>query len=333
MTASVLIRGDGVSAATAAHLLACDGFAVAGARDVVRTPAPVAMLSDAAVALLRDLFGRPDMFAGRRTITRRIVDWGGTTPGILLHNGFVVSGVDLAAELPVSRVSSPEGDPFFTLRADASPNGALRGFGRREAVAAAVDLAPDADMAACHVEATISGWLFLIPHGEGKGWLLGVGDTLDALLGESRLVAAQIATLGPVAARFETAPRMLERLTGDDWIACGTGAIAFDPICGDGIAQAAREAILAAAVIAGIRGGEDKTALLDHYQAMLLAAMRRHLQISLGFYRTGGTLPWWREQAEAVADGYAWCSARLATMPEPRFLLRGTRLVARELAA
>ena len=332
--ATVLIRGGGVSVATAGRLLRCEGFELVGAGELVRSPAPVVMLSEAALALLRDIFDRPDLFRGRTPILRRIVAWGGGEPAILPHNAIVVTGAELAAELPLPLLPAPDGDVGFTLLgAPPFPDEALRHFGRRGAMAAAADLAAQADGQACHVEAIESGWLFLIPCGAGKAWLLGVGDTLDMLLGQSRLVSAQIGNLGPVAARFETAPRMLESLAGHDWLACGTTAIAFDPICGDGTAQAAREAILAAAVIAGIERGEDRSALLGHYQAMLLAAMRRHLQISLPFYRSGGASPWWREQAAAVADGYAWCTARLATMPEPRFVLRGTRLMPRELAA
>lgn len=336
--ATVLIRGDGVSVATAVRLLHGEGIELVGAGESVSSPVPLVMLSEAALALLRDLFGRPDLFDGRVPITRRIVAWGGSELAIMPHRAVVVSGAELAAELSLPPLAAPDGDVFFTLRgAPPFPDGVLRHFGRRAATAAAVDLAPRADGQACHVEAIESGWLFLIPCGEGKAWLLGVGDTLDALLGQSRLVATQVGNLGAIAARFETAPRMLESLTGHDWLACGTRAIAFDPICGDGTAQAARESVLAAAVIAGIRedgdGGAGRAALLGHYQSMLLAAMRRHLQISLPFYRSGGGSPWWREQAAAVAEGYAWCTARLATMPEPRFVLRGTRLVPRELAA
>ncbi|GAA0303458.1 hypothetical protein GCM10009087_11600 [Sphingomonas oligophenolica] len=337
VAATVLIRGDGVSVATAVRLLRCDGLELAGAGETVRSPAPVVMLSEAALALLRDIFGRPDLFGGGAPIARRIVAWGGGEPAILPHKAIVVTGAELTAELPLPPLPAPDGDVCFTLRGTPPfPDGGVRHFGRRGAMAVAVDLVAQADRQACHIEAIESGWLFLIPCGAGKAWLLGVGDALDVLLGQSRLVSAQIGTIGPVAARFETAPRMLENLVGHDWLACGTTAIAFDPICGDGTAQAAREAVLAAAVIAGIKrsgGGEERSALLGHYQAMLLAAMRRHLQISLPFYRSGGTSPWWREQAAAVADGHAWCTARLATMPEPRFMLRGARLVPRELAA
>lgn len=331
---AVSIRGDGVAVATAAHLLASDGFDLVGAGNTVCAAAPVVMLSDTALALLRDVFGKRDLFVGNPRITRRIVAWGGGEPATMPHTAVAVPGLTMAAELAAPRLSPGAGSQIATLYgAPPFPQGATRRFGSREALAAAVTLAPGADARACYIEATASGWLFLVPQGDGYAWLLGVGDTLDALLGTSTLVAPQIGSLGAVEARFETAPRMLDVVAGADWLACGTAAIAFDPICGDGTAQAAREGILAAAVFAGLRDGGDSSALLGHYQAMLLAAMRRHLQISLPFYRSGGASAWWREQADALAEGYDWCTARLGATPEPRFLLRGTRLVSRELAA
>ena len=337
---AVLLRGGGVSIATCAHLLALDGFCLAGAAVEPRAPVPMIMLSDPALALLRDIFGQPRLFATLPRIERRVVSWGGSVSAPLPHGAAVVTGAQIEAELGLPALPAgfpPAADeahaPFAIHGAPPFPEPALRRFGRREAVAAPVTLRAGADRATCHVEATPEGWLFLIPQGANAAWLLGVGRSPEALLAQSRLIAPLIDTLGPAGARFETAPRLLDRLAGPDWIACGTAAIAFDPICGDGTAQAAREAILAAAVLAAIRDGGDRQALLGHYRAMLIAAMRRHLQVSLPFYRAGGDTPWWREQADALAQGHAWCTGQLARVPEPRFMLRGNRLFAREAAA
>ncbi|WP_371432147.1 hypothetical protein [Novosphingobium sp.] len=334
---AVRLRGGGVSVATCAHLLAQDGFCLAGAAVEPRAPVPVIMLSDPALALLRDIFGQPGLFAALPRIERRVVSWGGSVSAPLPHGAAVVSGAQIEAELGLPALPADmlqEAPAPFTIHgAPPFPEPALRRFGTREAVAMPVTLRAGADRATCHVEATPEGWLFLIPQGANTAWLLGVGNAPEALLAQSRLVAPLVDTLGPAGARFETAPRLLDRLAGPDWIACGTAAIAFDPICGDGTAQAAREAILAAAVLAAIRDGGDREALLAHYRAMLIASMRRHLQVSLPFYRSGGDTPWWREQAEALAQGHAWCTGQLACVPEPRFVLRGNRLFAREAAA
>ncbi len=82
-----------------------------------------------------------------------------------------------------------------------------------------------------------------------------------------------------------------------------------------------------------IRDGGDRAALLTHYESMLIASMRRHLQLSAQFYQSGGTGAWWRAQLAALAEGYDWCTARLAVLPEPRYDLRDLRLVPRTVTA
>ncbi|PYD68915.1 hypothetical protein CFR76_12530 [Komagataeibacter swingsii] len=130
---------------------------------------------------------------------------------------------------------------------------------------------------------------------------------------------------------------MLECLAAPGWLACGNEAIAFDPLCGDGTAQAAREAILAAAVITAIMEYPDDPhameTLLMHYRSMLLASMRRHLRFCAQFYSMGGNSPWWRTQISALATGFEWCSGQLAGLPQPRYELHGLRLVPRMVPA
>lgn len=334
----VVVRGHGLAATTVAHLLGGKGIvaALGGAPTPPPSAAnpllPVVMLGEQAVALLRDVYAMPDLLGNAHRITRRVVLWGGGEPVSLAHHALAVSGGALLVDLPAVNPAPLAEPPAFTIyAAPPFPETALRQFGQRMAMAATVTLKPGADPAAALVEATTCGWLFLIPSGEGRGWLLGVGGEPAALLGQSRLVAATVDGVGAVEARFETAPRLLEALTGPDWLTLGSGALAFDPICGDGTATAVRAALLGAAVIEAIaEGGLDAEALLGHYRAMLVAAMRRHLQVSLPFYAQGGTGAWWREQAEALAEGHRWCTAVLAREPEPRFVLEGTRLVLRE---
>src|SRR5690606_27877645 len=186
--------------------------------------------------------------------------------------------------------------------------------------AARVTLHSDAAAEECRMESLSAGWLFLVPESAEKGWLLGIGAPLAELLAESRLIAP-VLTLGDGAAHpFATAPRLSMPLAGEDWLACGTAALRFDPICGDGTAQAVREAVLAAAVIGGIAAGGDRTALLVHYRSMLVAAMRRHLDLCARFYAAGGEGAWWRAQTAALVRGYEACTDILARMPEPRFV-------------
>lgn len=224
--------------------------------------------------------------------------------------------------------------PDFTIHAAPPlPMGELHVFGERHAVAARVRLRDPACREEGRVEAVESGWLFLVPADGEEGWLLGVGGEIDALLAQSRLIAPVVDPIGGSSRPFSAAPRLHLPLVGDDWLACGTAAIGFDPICGDGTAQSVREAILASAVLMGIAEGGDRAALLGHYHAMLIAAMRRHLLLCAQFYADGGRGDWWRTQHEALMQGHHWCTGLLATLPEPQYALHGLRLVPRREAA
>ncbi len=333
MIGTVRISGTGIASSCCAHLLSRQGIE-AEIATVDRPPVPAILLSDAALGLLRDVFARPTLFADRPRIERRMVAWGGGDAVAVAHGGVVVSESDLADALPLRVGDRALGAPSFTVHTSPPfPSGVPRRFGERRAVALGVALKHPEDRAACWIEAVEAGWLFLIPVGADEAWLLGVGRQIEALLAQSRHVAPRIAPKDVPPAAFDSCPRMLPSLCGADWLACGTAAIAFDPICGDGTAQAVREAILAAAVIGAIREGGEAGALLTHYESMLVAAMRRHLALSAQFYRSGGRGGWWRTELAALMDGHDWCTAKLGTMPEPRYVLQGFRLVDREKVA
>lgn len=334
---SIALRGQGVAVATAAHLLSRAGVALK-LEPGSRRPVPVIMLSDPALALLRDVFGKPDLFAEKIRIERRVVRWGTSKPVAMPHGAVVVSEDDLADAL----ATAPQECPAKTTGANAFatihgmppfPVSDMRRFGERLSSTARVRLSAKADPATCWVESVDDGWLFLIPDSLGGAWLLAIGGAPGELAAQAPMIAPLIEAMEPATDTFDTSPRMLEQLAGEGWLALGTAALAFDPICGDGTAQATREAILASAVITALGRGEDQAALITHYHSMLLAAMRRHLQLSLPFYGGAGSSPWWREQYAASRAGYDWCTAHLATMPEPRFALHGFDLVRRELAA
>ena len=65
---------------------------------------------------------------------------------------------------------------------------------------------------------------------------------------------------------------MLDPLCDAGWLACGTAAMTFDPLCGDGTGNAVRESILAAAVIRAAAAGESSERLIAHYRCRLLTA-------------------------------------------------------------
>lgn len=329
---AVAIRGNGVAAAACAYLLKGAGLRVAS-EAASRPPLPSMMLSEAALTLMRDLFGRRDLLADAPRVRRRLVAWG-CEPVMVPHDAVLAPESTLQRALALPADDGSRGAPDFTIHAAPPlPAGELHVFGDRHAVVARVRLRDPACREESRIEAVEAGWLFLAPAGGEDGWLLGIGGDLDALLAQSRLIAPVVEPIDGPPQAFPAAPRLHLPLVGGDWLACGTAALCFDPICGDGAAQSVRQAILASAVVRAIAEGGDQDALLGHYQAMLIATMRRHLLLCAQFYANGGQGNWWRAQHHALIQGHGWCTSLLAKLPEPQFSVQGLRLVPRRAAA
>lgn len=316
----VEICGQGVAASCCGYLLQGAGFEVSRVRRV-RAAVPAIVVSAATEALLADVFQRGDLFQGCRRMDRRIVAWGpGAAPVTLPHAAVTIAEQALVERIePQLEQEGGQSAEWTVFAARPLPPAAVeRAFGSRHAWAVEVDLKAEAP--ACWVESLESGWLFLIP-----GWLLAVGGAPEALLKESRLVAEQIRGWRG-GAEFAAYPRIAEALCGPGWLACGSAAMGFDPICGDGTGNAVREAILAAAVIRAAERGEPVQGLLQHYRRRLLAGFQRHLELSLEFYRRGRSGPWWDVEIEALERGIAWCAGELAAGPGFRYRLEGFEL-------
>ena len=255
---TVLIRGEGVAASCCAQLLVDQ----AGLRVVVETAfrpkLPAIMLGEVTQRLLEDVFSCSDLLQGLPQIRKRIVLWGESPePLTLPHSAVVVNEQELLDRIhrQVPPVKREDRSDAPTLSADWTIHTARRlpssavehHFGSRMAAVAAVKLRPGHDAEVCWVESLEHGWLFLLPSESGHGWLLAAGDAAESLLERSRLVAEQIGECGEVRGQFPAHPRMADPLCEPGWLACGTGAMSFDPLCGDGTGHAAREAILGAA--------------------------------------------------------------------------------------
>ena len=314
------IHGEGIASRCCAHLLVRGNCEVS----VERTPrpsVPVIMIADNAANLIRDAFDNHALLRGLPRISKRIVLWGAdAVPVTLEHSAVVVSEEQLLAGL--GNADPTDLAPDWTIHSASAPSGATKqSFGTRTASTAAVQLRDSAEANACWIESMPTGWLFAITISPGSAWLVAVGGDPLEMLGNSRLVATRVDQVGAPGGRFPCSPRMLSPVCGPRWLACGSAAIGFDPICGDGTAHAVREAILASATIRAIANGGDQAALLRHYQSRLLAGFRKHLEMCLAFYESGGDSPWWREQVQAVLDGIAWCNRQ--PPPENAFRLNG----------
>ena len=317
----IAIQGDGVAASCCAYLLGKAGLTIK-LQPLDRPRLPAILLGDHALALIRDIFQRSDLFQDAPKIRKRMVAWGaGSNVQALDHSAVVISEElllkELSPKLALKDSNIPPDWTIFASRPLPTPV-EEHPFGSRMASAVAVQLKDKSDPAACWIESLEDGWLFLIPDSPGTAWLLAVGSAPSELLSASRVIREQIADAQPVASMFPAYPRLVSPLCGDGWLACGTAAMAFDPLCGDGTAHAVREAILASAV-SRAAANED---VLAHYQARLTAGFRRHLALCQGFYTSGGDGRWWRRELDSIQQGIAWCDRRLAAHGDFRYQLR-----------
>jgi hypothetical protein len=327
----VIIRGDGVAAYCCAHLLTKAGFQV-DLEPVDRPRLPVILLSEQALALIRHIFDQPGLFADRPRIRKRVVAWGAVAKAIEVeHSAVVVSeaalldairpaGVGKSAD--AARTNACATWTIFAARPLPAPS-VEHCFGSRTASAVPVTLNENSDPEACWIESLEDGWLFLV-----AGWLLAVGAPAERLLGASRMIAREVARIGVTSGEFPAYARITSPLCAPGWLACGTAAMAFDPICGDGTAHAIREAILASAVIRALAEGGPSDDLLSHYEARLTAGFRRHLMLCRQFYLSGGTGSLWRSELDAIDRGIQWSDAKLGAHASFRYQLRGFELEA-----
>ncbi len=318
MTMSVRVRGDGVAARCCAHLLSQAGFRVSF-EATSRPRVPAIMLGDAAQQLIRDIFQQDHLFRDLPRISKRIVAWGpDAIPVELEHSAVVVSEEFLLNSLGQALHEEVSADwTIYSAPPLPAPTVEHR-FGSRMACPMPVELKASAEPNACWIESVENGWLFL-----NAGWLLAVGEHP---LEKSKLVKDQIAQVDSATVSFPASPRMVTPLGGGGWIACGSAAMAFDPLCGDGTAHAIREAILASAVIRAIARREEPGPLLAHYEARLIAGFQRHLAQCREFYLSGGSSPWWTSEAGSAVRGLEWTRCGLDRHGGFRYQLLGLEL-------
>jgi hypothetical protein len=330
----VIVRGDGVAAYCCAYLLEKAGFRI-DLQPVNRPRLPVILLGEPAVALLRDVFDQPSLFADLPRIRKRIVAWGLQAKPVEVEHSAVVISEDALLDAvrpsfpPETKQDTAQEASWTIYAARPLPHAvAEHRFGSRTAFATRVTLKETSDPACCWIESLDEGWLFLL-----AGWLLSVGASREALLGQSRLIAPEIADCGPARGTFPAYARIVSPLAASlpagGWLACGTAAMSFDPICGDGMAHSIREAILASAVIRALANGGSAASLLAHYEARLTAGFERHLTLCRQFYQTGGAGSLWRSEADAIDRGIEWCQGALANHRDFQYQLRGFELFKR----
>lgn len=327
---AVLVRGSGIAASCCLRLL--QEAHIVAADPGSRLKLPALLISQGTQNLLADVFQTTDLFYGLPAIRKRVVSWGGKEVVVLPHSGVVIPENEILERLRARIVGLGKDlvteNPAWTIHSTppTNPGTIVMSFGTRMAVVNEAELVERSDSDACWVESVERGWLFLLPTGEGLGSLIAVGGPVEQLLENSRLAGPQVRKLGKRAVEFAAYPRILSQLCGDGWLACGTAAMSFDPLCGEGVGNAAREAILASAAVQAILEGEPKNEVLTEYSMRLTLGFLRHLENCREFYagRTGDKF--WSSELELIEQGIAWSKSQLAEVPRPRFRLVGFRL-------
>jgi hypothetical protein len=333
MISEVCIHGNGIAATCCAKLLQrraiMFGFQADESAGVQR---PTLLINSQTQRLIGDVFeDGARLFAEAQPIRRRAVLWGSNANEArwFPHSGLAVRESALLARLWRNvRSGKAAGGPgeWQIHSSRPAPDRDHLCFGTRMATGFSVGL-KDRDNDACFIESLADGWLFLVPAGVGEGSLIAVGKNPKTLLEESRLIGPVIAELLSEGTGFAAYPRIFVPLCESGWLACGTAAMGFDPICGEGAGHAVREAILAAAVLGAIHDGADACAALGQYMARLLAGFMRHLELCKQFYLSGRQSAWWDGEIAALDTGLAWTRAQLAAAPSPSSRLVGFDLV------
>lgn len=325
MIAEVAIQGDGVAATCCAKLLSRRGIAYAFEPNRADRRRPTLLMNSQSEKLIADVF-EGELLNRARPVRRRGVLWGPaeSEPKWFPHSGFAVAEGELLERLWAGVPSRSVQAPDWLIRSVHSA--APHEFGERVATNVNVKMKHGANDACC-IESLDEGWLFLLPAGEGLGSLIAVGGEPSTLIEESRFIGPQVTEVIGTGARFASAPRISIPLCEPGWLACGSAAMAFDPICGEGAGNAVREAILAAAVLGRIHEGADTTAVLGEYTARLIAGFGRHLELCRQFYTSGRRSDWWDEQVKACEHGLEWTRAQLSAAPSPSSRLVGFDLV------
>jgi hypothetical protein len=330
MPGEIVVHGDGIAASCCCRLLGQAGFHVT-LDGPARPKLPAVLLSESTQKLLEDVFEGSDLFQGLTRVNQRIVAWGPEAKAVELpHSAVVISERDLLDRIGKAGAPAPKVDLGQTeweiFAAPPLPNDVKeRHFGSRLASVAQAKLKASAPSDACWIESLDNGWLFLLPV-DDRAWLLSVGNPVESLLARSRLIADQLQEAVPLEGGFASHPRVADSLCAPGWFACGTAALGFDPLCGDGAGNAARESILACASVRAIIDGADVNSVLTHYQSRLLAGFHRHLKLCEQFYGTGGRGLWWQEQLAATLQGLDWCQSVRFDTPKSRYRLSGFSL-------
>ncbi|MEU4695079.1 hypothetical protein [Actinoplanes sp. NPDC023714] len=327
----VTVHGAGLAGLTCAALLAR-----AGCRTTL-TGGPSAggprhlVLNEPTVTVLTHVWG-DDVLAGSHALTTRRIRWGpGAAEQDLPAPAIVVDAPRLLAILDrrltgVDRLADPAPSDWevHTMAVHGAGGTEATGgeegaggvaVGRRCAMVGYAPLAPGVPATACRMATTVDSWLYLTPLGDGRAMIQAMTPTPPP--DPDGFLAAELDASG-LGSLFAGPPERVTVVPAAPWLAehraqrgrlrIGGGVIRLDPVSGSGAGHALRTAVLAAAVITGIRDGLPADTALDHYARRLGAAFLDHLTACASHYRAAFDTAAWAEEVrvtEAAITTYA----------------------------
>lgn len=289
----VRVHGRSVASAVLLRCLTDKGIAASVAPDLPR-PGPGApqllCINDVALSLLRDLFpalwrdGPPGY-----PLEGRAVLWSDDPhPRLIRQEALVIDAralgerlFALLGDVPVSDVRAP-----WEVNSPDSPAPMIPA-GDRVMLVARVSLNAPLRPARSLMESLLDGWIFFAPDSDTTGIVQAMvplpprdpGAALDALLGQSTLVAPAIAGFGTVQV-IPAAPGLRVPLAAPGRLHVGHPGARLDPVSGEGLPFALRTAILASAVI----GHEEPEDALRHCNRRVVTSVLSHIDGCARFY-------------------------------------------------
>jgi hypothetical protein len=312
----VAVHGAGLAGLTCALLAARDGFTVTLVGPPSAGPPTDLVLNEATIAVLTRVWDDPGerLLDGCHQLTGRSVRWGrDAAPVLVPAPAVVVNGPRLVAaleqRLPDGVQRAEEAPPAdWTVHASARP-ASNPPVGRRVAL---VGHAPMPSTGVSRMATTERGWVYLAPLGNGRGLVQAMtpvppddpagfvaGEIEAAGLGGFVSEPPQQVTVVPAA------PWLSRQRAEPGRIHVGGAVLRLDPVSGSGAGHAMRTAILAAAVIRGIRDGHPAADLLGHYHRRLGAAFHDHLAGCAAHYRAAFDSPDWTGELNITATALA----------------------------
>ncbi len=288
-------------------------------------------VSSSSAALLRDLFGVEVFRIAVHRLRQHTIHWGRSTPISLQAEAAVVDPVVLETALFSSAQIAEAGEGSIEIQTEAEEGNLVR-FGQRSRATAVVTLNPsEPDDQSC-MESVYDGWLYLLPSGQGRGVLHAVtpritdgAGAVRELLNQSQTIRRRVAAIEAGAHTRDVSPSACTKLVDENSVRCGGAAAILDPVCGDGLGNAARTALLAVAVVNGIRDGISVREAETYYRERLRQFLREHLTCALRTYREAKLSEQWRPELEELARGAKKLAKPLPV--QPQLGLQGRTLV------